>query len=60
MRYSKLTKYTPDALLALLIMIFLFVYFVIYLTPVRIAFYHGMAHEAHIAIRGLINTIKGI
>lgn len=46
MRYSKLIKtHTPDAVFVALIAVCLFIYFVIYMTPSRIAWYHAMQDQ---------------
>lgn len=46
MRYSKLIKaHIPDAVFVALIAACFFIYFVVYMTPSRIAWYHAMRDQ---------------
>ena len=46
MKYSRLTKkYLPDAVFVALIALCFFIYFVIYMTPSRVAWYSGLRNQ---------------
>jgi len=58
MRYFERTKkYTPEAMFVALIALCFFTYFVVYMTPGRVAWYHEMRNQTVIFYEKLITRI---
>lgn len=58
MRFLKsIKKYWPDSVFLALVILFAVLYFVVYMTPGKAAWYRSMYKEARVVLHGLVNLI---